>query len=229
MTFDPNDHLVTLKGKSYLEVKWRLVWFRQEHPGHGVQTTIVHFDDKLAVVKATITDPNGIVLAQAHKQEQPQHFPDYLEKAETGAVGRALGYLGYGTQFAPEFDEGERIVDSPVTPPNGSGARRATAGSRSAPATAATAPSPAPSDVVVEKAAELGFGTPKPAVAFTDEEGGEFSCEQCGKALTETRFKDGTVWSADQLADFGRRKHRKTLCMSCYRAANEVRRAALVS
>ena len=36
------------------------------------------------------------------------------EKAETKAVGRALAMLGYGTQFAPELDEGERIVDSPV-------------------------------------------------------------------------------------------------------------------
>jgi hypothetical protein len=29
-------------------------------------------------------------------------------------VGRALAMLGYGTQFAPELDEGDRIVDSPV-------------------------------------------------------------------------------------------------------------------
>jgi hypothetical protein len=38
-------------------------------------------------------------------------------KAETKAVGRALAMLGYGTQFAPEMDEGERIVDSPVAKP----------------------------------------------------------------------------------------------------------------
>ncbi len=31
----------------------------------------------------------------------------------TGSIGRALAALGFGTQFAPEFDEGERIVDSP--------------------------------------------------------------------------------------------------------------------
>lgn len=30
------------------------------------------------------------------------------------AVGRALAMLGYGTQFAPELDEGDRIVDSPI-------------------------------------------------------------------------------------------------------------------
>ncbi len=41
-------------------------------------------------------------------------FSDYIEKAETGAIGRALAALGYGTQFAPEFNEEHRIVDSPV-------------------------------------------------------------------------------------------------------------------
>ena len=41
-------------------------------------------------------------------------FADYLEKAETRAVGRALAMCGYGTQFAPELEERERIVDSPV-------------------------------------------------------------------------------------------------------------------
>ena len=54
--------------------------------------------------------------------ETARGFPDYVEKAETGAIGRALGVLGYGTQFAPEFDEGtERIVDSPMPIGNGSG------------------------------------------------------------------------------------------------------------
>jgi hypothetical protein len=32
----------------------------------------------------------------------------------SGAIGRALAALGYGTQFAPELDEQHRIVDSPV-------------------------------------------------------------------------------------------------------------------
>ncbi len=31
----------------------------------------------------------------------------------TGAVGRALAYCGYGTQFAPELEEGNRLADAP--------------------------------------------------------------------------------------------------------------------
>jgi hypothetical protein len=120
--FNPNDHLISLKGKSYLEVKYRLVWFRDENPDWGISTDIVKLDmeAKYAIVKATITDPTGRVLAMGTKMEDIKGFGDFLEKAETGAIGRALGILGYGTQFAPEFDEvvqgaeNPRIVDSPI-------------------------------------------------------------------------------------------------------------------
>jgi len=122
--FNPNDHLISLKGKSYLEVKYRLVWFRDENPDWGVSTDIVKLDmdAKYAIVKATITDPHGRIVAQGTKMEDIKGFGDFLEKAETGAIGRALGILGYGTQFAPEFDEvvpgveNPRIVDAPITP-----------------------------------------------------------------------------------------------------------------
>ena len=122
MAFNPNDKTISLKGKEYLEVKWRLVWFRQEHPDYGIATTLVTFDPqaKFAIFKATITDTAGRVVAEGTKMEDSKGFPDFLEKAETGSIGRALGVLGYGTQFCPEFDEvvagveNPRIVDSPV-------------------------------------------------------------------------------------------------------------------
>ena len=47
--------------------------------------------------------------------------------------------------------------------------------------------------------------------------------------LKETRFKNGTTWSPEQLAGYGRRKHGKVLCMDDYRKANEARRAELLS
>lgn len=48
-------------------------------------------------------------------------------------------------------------------------------------------------------------------------------CEECGDALTETRFKDGTNWAPAQLAGFGRRKHSRVLCMTHYREANQAK------
>jgi hypothetical protein len=56
------------------------------------------------------------VIATSHKHESAAGFGDYREKAETGAIGRALALCGYGTQFAPEFDEEERLADSPMPP-----------------------------------------------------------------------------------------------------------------
>jgi hypothetical protein len=122
MSFNPNDHLISLKGKSYLEVKWRLVWFRNENPDWAITTSIVTFDmeNKYAICKAQISDQHGRVVAEGTKMEDARGFADFLEKAETGAIGRALGILGYGTQFAPDFDEvvqgaeNPRIVDAPI-------------------------------------------------------------------------------------------------------------------
>lgn len=111
--FSPEEHMTDIKGKQYLPVAWRLVWFREEHPDWTIRTEIVENTDVYAVMRAIIANPDR-VLATAHKKEDKVGFGDYMEKAETGAVGRALAMCGYGTQFAPELEEGtERIVDSP--------------------------------------------------------------------------------------------------------------------
>lgn len=115
MSFNPNDHMMKLKGKDYLQVMWRLVWFREEHPDYGLDTVLLEADTTHAVFTAKITDETGRTLCSGHGSESQKDFGDFLEKAETKAVGRALAMLGYGTQFAAdELDEGERIVDSPV-------------------------------------------------------------------------------------------------------------------
>lgn len=116
--FRPEDHLTDIKGKDYLEVKWRLVWFRQDHPlesGWGIRTVGEIVTDDRAVYRAQIVSPEGAIIAEGTKSETPTGFADYIEKAETGAIGRALAICGYGTQFCgAELEEGERIVDSPV-------------------------------------------------------------------------------------------------------------------
>jgi hypothetical protein len=114
--------LISLKGKDYLQVAHRLVWFREEHPRGKILSEIVFSDETRATVKAVIAVPDmatgaWLELSSGHKSEQKGRFPDFLEKAETGAIGRALAVAGYGTQFEPEFDEEERIVDSPMESP----------------------------------------------------------------------------------------------------------------
>lgn len=115
MAFNPNEHMMNLKGKDYLQVMWRLVWFREEKPLWSIEPEIIEMDDTHAVFRAVVRDEAGAVKCIGHGSESKRDFGDYIEKAETKAVGRALAMLGYGTQFtATELDEGERIVDSPV-------------------------------------------------------------------------------------------------------------------
>ena len=88
---------------------------REVLPSASIVTECLERDDKHAVFKAVISN-GGNVLAVAHGSETMGDFKDFLEKAETKAIGRALAMCGFGTQFtAGELDEGERIVDSPVS------------------------------------------------------------------------------------------------------------------
>jgi hypothetical protein len=126
----------------YLPVQWRLVWFRNEFPEGSIETEVIMIDldrlcekedfvwndekkhsDKviktgkgIAVFKATVKTGQG-GSASATGSESAVDFGDFIEKAETKAIGRALAALGFGTQFAPELNEGERIVDAPVEKP----------------------------------------------------------------------------------------------------------------
>jgi len=116
--------LLDLRGKDYLEVKWRIFWFREERPEWSIETDFTIMQPDHAMARAIIRDQNNRIISVAHKREDKQHFPDFAEKAETGAIGRALANCGYGTQFAPDIEEGERIVDAPVqSKPSRMGAR----------------------------------------------------------------------------------------------------------
>ena len=129
--FDPNKYMLKLpKTKKvvgdngmvkwektetdYLPVAARIACFRREHPLWSIITDVELQADKAVVMKATIKDMLGTVIATARKKETEIGFPDYIEKAETGAIGRALAMCGYGTLQAPEFDEQDRLADAPV-------------------------------------------------------------------------------------------------------------------
>jgi hypothetical protein len=105
--------LSDIKGKDYLNVAYRIVWFREEKPTWSIKTEMIHSSEQSCLFRAEIYDGSTLV-STAHKREHKTHFADFEEKAETGAIGRALANCGYGTQFAPELHEGDRIVDSPV-------------------------------------------------------------------------------------------------------------------
>lgn len=105
--------LLNLKGKDYLQAQHRVVWFREEKPEWSIETEIISHSPEHSLCRATIRNESGRIIAQASKEETKQGFPDHLEKAETGAIARALSLCGFGTAFAQELDEGARLADSP--------------------------------------------------------------------------------------------------------------------
>jgi hypothetical protein len=116
MTFDPKKHIIRIQGgREYLPVAARLVWFRNEHPDWGIVTSPIeiNLEKQYAIFSCQIFGADGKLMATATKMENIRGFSEYLEKAETGAVGRALAYCGYGTQFAPELEEESRFADAP--------------------------------------------------------------------------------------------------------------------
>ena len=120
--FDPNEHLVDLKGKKYLPVAPRVAWFRQDKPCWHINTELVVVEFKhennfgIAVFMCKIYNENGNVISTGYGSETMSDFRDYFEKAETKAIDRALAALCYGTLFALELDEGGAIADAPQAP-----------------------------------------------------------------------------------------------------------------
>lgn len=123
MAFNVNRYLIRVRGgQQYLPVSARLIWFREERPDWSIETHPLHldFNEGVAVFQATVKDTTGRVIASATKMETRSDFADFVEKAETGAIGRVLAMCGFGTQFALEISEGDvvsgeaALADSPL-------------------------------------------------------------------------------------------------------------------
>ena len=139
--FDPGRYLTKLSRRArsadgqwktveldYMEVKWRLLWLRSEHAEADISTELAQLDldRNLAVFKALVTIP-GRGSAMGWGSETADDWKDFIEKAETKALGRALAALGYGTQFCEDFDfsqgNEDKVVDAPVNIHNTRGAQ----------------------------------------------------------------------------------------------------------
>jgi hypothetical protein len=129
-TFDAGKYLTDLNGRDYLEVKWRLLWLRTEHPDAVIETELVKQSEGLALFRARVAVPGGGV-ATGWGSETADDFRDYIEKAETKALGRALAALGFGTQFCEDYDfsaERRSAPDGRRNAPPPSGGRTAGGG-----------------------------------------------------------------------------------------------------
>lgn len=89
----------------------------------------------------------------------------------------------------------------------------------------------AATDALKKAASLLGVGlylsaknaeAPRPQGTFVpsaNRNGVSTTCSVCEEELTETRFKDGNVWSPQQLANMGMKKFGHVYCMTHYRQA----------
>lgn len=97
--------IVNIHGKQYQTVALRVKNFREAHPGFTLSTEVLHRDAEIVVMKASILDDAGRLIATGHSEEKRAastiNKTSALENAETSAIGRALAAFGLGgTEFA---------------------------------------------------------------------------------------------------------------------------------
>ena len=244
MAFDFKRHLIKVQGgRSYLPVSARLVWFREEHADWGIETEVVEIDHEkqYAVFRARIYNADGKLMATGTKKEDVKGFGDFIEKAETGAVGRALALCGFGTQFSPELDEvgAGRFSDSPQPMggnrfggnSNGGNYGGNGGGARFTPPREASPARPAPiqnapirdeddfealvggSDLAAEEDPFSDEGVVAARPTLAPSANGTPACGQCGKALTKAQ------------QELSIRNYGEALCPNCQK--DKSRRPAL--
>ncbi len=113
---------VNIKGKEYITVNERLIYFRSQKQFNGwrISEELVSLDDKEGVFKATILNPDGFEMAVAHAQEYRDssyiNKTSFVENGFTSALGRALGYLGIGIDTAiASADEVKTAINNQST------------------------------------------------------------------------------------------------------------------
>ena len=93
-----------IKGKDYVEVNQRLLYFRNEptFAGWSIESDLVDLQPDRCCIKAIIRDADGRIRATGHAHEDRTssmiNKTSHVENCETSAFGRALAALGIGIE-----------------------------------------------------------------------------------------------------------------------------------
>jgi hypothetical protein len=118
------DKAVKIKGKDYVQVADRILYFNETYPKGSIQTKLVSDPTaEVVIIKATVFPEdsgrqfNG--YSQARWGDGAVNKTAALENAETSAVGRALAMMGIGViESVASSDEMNKSTSYPQTAGN---------------------------------------------------------------------------------------------------------------
>lgn len=116
---DKNGKIIS---NDYNTVNQRILAFRELFPEGSIQTEILSHENGVVLMKATVLDGLGRILATGHASEEKElsfiNKTAYIENCETSAVGRALGFIGIGATeaiaSAEEIEKAEKAKEDEI-------------------------------------------------------------------------------------------------------------------
>lgn len=91
---------VNIKGKEYVEVNERLIYFRKNFPNYSLTTEVLEKTENSIMILAKVSDEAGRNIATGLAEEVKGstfiNKTSYVENCETSAWGRALANFGIG-------------------------------------------------------------------------------------------------------------------------------------
>ena len=112
-----NEEIASMKvgNGNYAKVSERVKAYRKVYPTGTIETEIENITEEEVRIKAVVTDENNKIIATGRATEEKKakgkmtiNLTDMIENCETSAVGRALGFAGFGID--QEIASGEDVL-----------------------------------------------------------------------------------------------------------------------